>query len=81
MFIIRDDSMKELYESSLQMIKVLGIKNEEEYTGLLKHYMILSLESLKWMARTRNFKKIVKLANAKTNALEYAVQQSNDSIS
>ena len=57
--------MKELYENSLQMIKVLEIKSEEEYTRLLKDYMILSIESLKWMARTRKFKKIVKLANKK----------------
>lgn len=72
--------MKKLYENSLQAIKVLEIKNEGEYNRLLKDYMILSLESLKWMSGTRNFKKIVKLANAKTNAIEYAVQQCSENI-
>ena len=53
--------MKEAYEKSLQMIKVLNIKNEKEYNKLLKYYLILSSESLKARARTRRFKKIIKL--------------------
>lgn len=54
--------MQEYYEKSLQMIKVLNIKNEKEYNKLLKYYLILSSESLKARARTRRFKKIIKLA-------------------
>lgn len=54
--------MKEAYEESLRMIKVLNIKNEKEYNELLKDYLILSLESLKYISQTRRFKKIIKLA-------------------
>lgn len=54
--------MQEYYMKSLQMIKVLNIKNEKEYNKLLKYYLILSSESLKARARTRRFKKIIKLA-------------------
>lgn len=55
--------MKEFYEKSLQMIKVLEIKNEKEYNKLMKYYLILSAESLKRIAGTRQFKKIIKIAN------------------
>lgn len=54
--------MKEYYLKSLQMIKELNIKNEEEYNQLVKDYKILSAESLKYISRTRRFKKIIKLA-------------------
>ena len=54
--------MKEAYMKSLQMIKILNIKNEKEYNKLLKFYLILSSESLKGRLRTRRFKKIIKLA-------------------
>lgn len=54
--------MEEAYEESLRMIKVLNIKNEKEYNELLKDYLILSLESLKYISQTRRFKKIIKLA-------------------
>lgn len=54
--------MKQAYLKSLQMIKQLNIKNEKEYNKLLKDYLILSSESLKYISRTRKFKKIVKLA-------------------
>ncbi len=54
--------MKETYQKSLRMIKVLDIKSEKEYNKLLKDYLILSSESLKYISRTRKFKKIVKLA-------------------
>lgn len=54
--------MKEYYLKSLQMIKVLDIKNEEEYNRLVKEYVILSAESLKYISRTRRFSKIIKLA-------------------
>ena len=55
--------MKEAYNKSLQMIKILKVKNEEEYNKLLKYYLILSSESLKAMSRTRRFQKIVEIAN------------------
>lgn len=54
--------MKEAYEKSLQMIKMLEIKNEKDYNKLLKDYLILSTESLKYISQTRRFKKIIKLA-------------------
>lgn len=54
--------MKEYYLKSLQMIKELNIKSEEEYNKLVKDYKILSAESLKYISRTRRFKKIIKLA-------------------
>lgn len=54
--------MKEAYEKSLQMIKALKIKNEKEYNKIVKEYLILSSESLKWISNTRRFKKIIKLA-------------------
>ena len=54
--------MEQAYLKSLQMIKLLNIKDEKEYNKLLKDYLILSSESLKYISRTRKFKKIVKLA-------------------
>lgn len=55
-------SMKETYLKSLQMIKELNIKNEEEYNKLLHNYLLLNSESLKYISQTRSFKKIIKLA-------------------
>lgn len=54
--------MDKAYKESLQMIKILNIKNEKEYNRLLKYYLILSSESLKGRLRTRRFKKIIRLA-------------------
>lgn len=54
--------MKEAYLKSLQMIKEFKIKNEKDYNKLLGTYLILSSESLKYISRTRKFKRIVKLA-------------------
>ncbi len=54
--------MDKAYKESLQMIKILNIKNEKEYNRLLKYYLILSSESLKGRLKTRRFKKIIKLA-------------------
>ena len=54
--------MKETYIKSLQMIKALNIKNEKEYNRLVQNYLILNAESLKYISRTRRFKKIIKLA-------------------
>ena len=55
--------MEKAYKKSLQMIKTLNIKNEKEYNRILNNYLILSSESLKYISRTRSFRKIVKLAN------------------
>ena len=52
--------MQEIYMKSLQMIKRLNIKNEKEYNKLLRNYLILNLESLKYMSHTRSFRKIKK---------------------
>lgn len=54
--------MKESYEKSLQMIKELNIKNEKEYNKIVKDYLILSAESMKYISGTRRFSKIIKLA-------------------
>ena len=54
--------MKEAYYKSLQMIKELNIKNEKQYSELVKNNMILSAESLKYISQTKNFKKIIKYA-------------------
>lgn len=54
--------MKEAFEKSLQMIKILNIKSEEEYNKLLHHYLLLSAESLKYIAQERDFNKIIGLA-------------------
>ena len=54
--------MEENYKKSLQMIKLLKIKTKREYERLLDNYILLSVESLKYIAETRNFKDIIKLA-------------------
>lgn len=54
--------IKETYRKSLQMIKMLNIKNEKEYNKLLHNYLILNAESLKYISQTKNFKEIIKLA-------------------
>lgn len=51
--------MQENYLKSLQMIKMLDIKTEEEYNKLLKDYLLLSVESLKYIAQTDNFNEII----------------------
>ena len=54
--------MKEAYLKSLQMIKRSKIKNEKQYNELLKNYLLLNSESLKYISQTRSFKKIIKIA-------------------
>ena len=54
--------MKEAYLKSLQMIKELNIRNEEEYNKLLHNYLLLNIESLKYISQTRSFRKIIRLA-------------------
>ena len=54
--------MEEIYIKSLQMIKKLNIRNEEEYNKLLHNYLLLNSESLKYISQTRSFRKIIKIA-------------------
>ena len=56
------DHMQEYYLKSLQMIKNLKIKNNKEYNKLLADYLVLSVISLKYYAKTTNFKKIIEKA-------------------
>ena len=55
--------MKNEFIKSLQMIKVLEIKNQEQYRNLSRDFLVLSLDSLKYMSQKNNFKEIVKMAN------------------
>ena len=55
-------NMKSAYQKSLQMIKELNIQDEKEYNKLLHNYLLLNIESLKYISQTRSFKKIIKLA-------------------
>ena len=54
--------MKEMYIKSLQMIKKLNIKNEKDYSRLLRDYLLLNTESLKYISQTRSFRKIIRIA-------------------
>lgn len=54
--------MKEMYIKSLRMIKELNVKNKKEYRKLVRNYLILNLESLKYISQTKSFRKIRKLA-------------------
>ena len=51
-----------MYIKSLQMIKRLDLKNEKQYNELLKNYLLLNSESLKYISQTRSFKRIIKIA-------------------
>lgn len=55
--------MKEFYEKTLQMIKILNIKNEKDYYKLMENYLLLSIDSLKYISGTKKFKKIISIAN------------------
>lgn len=54
--------MKETYKKSLQMIKALNIKSKSEYNRIKNYYLILNIDSLKYISERRNFKDIIKLA-------------------
>ena len=54
--------MKEMYIKSLRMIKELNVKNKKDYRKLVRNYLILNLESLKYISQTKSFRKIRKLA-------------------
>lgn len=55
--------MKNEFIKSLQMIKILKIENQEQYENLQKDFLILSLDSLKYISQKSSFKDIVKMAN------------------
>ena len=63
MIIIEVILMKNEFIKSLQMIKILKIENQEQYENLQKDFLILSLDSLKYISQKRSFKDIVKIAN------------------
>lgn len=54
--------MQENYLKSLQMIKVLNVKTRKEYNKLLSDYLLLSVESLKYISQKDNFRQIVRQA-------------------
>lgn len=54
--------MKEYYLKSLKVIKLLDIRTVKEYKKLLENYLILNVESLKYISQTRRFSEIVKIA-------------------
>ena len=56
-------NMKSTYQRSLRMIKELNVKNKKEYRKLVRNYLILKFESLKYMSQTKSFRKIKKIAN------------------
>ena len=49
-------NMKEAYLKSLQMIKTLNIKNEKDYNKLVKTYLILNFQSLKYITQKKSNK-------------------------
>ena len=55
--------MKNEFIKSLQMIKILKIKDQEQYEKISKDFLVLSLDSLKYISQKKDFKEIVKLAN------------------
>ena len=55
--------MKNEFIKSLQMIKILKIKNQEQYKNISKDFLVLSLDSLKYISQKNEFKEIIKMAN------------------
>jgi hypothetical protein len=54
--------MREAYLRSLQMIKILNIKNRNEYNRYKKYYLVLNIDSLKYISDKRNFNDIIRIA-------------------
>jgi len=54
--------MEQAYLRSLQMIKILNIKNRNEYNRYKKYYLVLSIDSLKYISDKRNFNDIIRIA-------------------
>ena len=55
--------MKNEFIKSLQMIKILKIKNQNQYKSISKDFLVLSLDSLKYISQKKDLKEIVKMAN------------------
>ena len=55
--------MKNEFIKSLQMIKILKIKTQDQYKNISKDFLVLSLDSLKYISQKKDFKEIVKMAN------------------
>ena len=55
--------MKNEFIKSLQMIKILKIKNQDQYKNISKDFLVLSLDSLKYISQKKDFKEIIKIAN------------------
>lgn len=56
--------MELCFKKSLKMIKILGIDKQYEYQNLTSNFLVLSIESLKYMANKKTFKEIVEMAKA-----------------
>lgn len=54
--------MEKAYKESLQMIKTLKVKNRNEYNRYKNYYIVLNIDSLKYISGKRNFDNIIKLA-------------------
>lgn len=54
--------MQEAYIKSLQMIKILNIKNRNEYNRYKNYYLVLNIDSLKYISDKRNFNDIIRIA-------------------
>lgn len=54
--------METYFKKSLKMIKILGINKQYEYQNLVSNFLVLSIESLKYMANKKTFKEIVDMA-------------------
>lgn len=54
--------MREAYLKSLQMIKILNIKNRNEYNRYKNYYLVLNIDSLKYISGKRNFNDIIRIA-------------------
>lgn len=54
--------MEQAYLKSLQMIKILNIKNRNEYNRYKKYYLVLNIDSLKYISDKRNFNDIIRIA-------------------
>ncbi len=54
--------MEKEYKKALQMIKILKIKSKKQYSEITKYFLLLNIQSLKYMSGTKDFRKIVKIA-------------------
>lgn len=54
--------MEKEYKKALQMIKIMKIKNQKQYSEITKYFFLLNIQSLKYISGTKNFRKIIKMA-------------------